>query len=48
VIPGADEKNKALAVAKVLIATAVLVGAGVAVFLIAQRKKARALAQIGA
>lgn len=46
VIPSGEETNKALAVAKVLISTAVLVGAGVAVFAIAQRKKARALALI--
>lgn len=46
VIPSDEETNKALAVAKVLISTAVLLGAGVAVFAIAQRKKARALALI--
>jgi len=45
VIPGADETNKALAVAKVLISTAALLAAGVAVFVVAQRKKARALAR---
>jgi amino acid transporter len=39
VIPGADETNKALAVAKVLVSTAVLIGAGVMVFVIAERKK---------
>ena len=41
VIPGEDETNKPLAVAKVLISTAVLIGAGVAVFVIAERKKKR-------
>ena len=45
VIPGADETNKALAVAKVLISTAALLAAGVAVIVVAQRKKARALAR---
>jgi glutamate:GABA antiporter len=44
VIPGADELNKFLAVAKVLISTAVLIGAGVVVFAVAQRKKAHTLA----
>jgi len=44
VIPSVDETNKALAVAKVLISTAVLIGAGVVVFLIAKRKKVRAAA----
>jgi amino acid transporter len=39
VIPGEDETNKPLAVAKVLISTAVLVGAGIVVFVIAERKK---------
>ena len=39
-IPGADETNKPLAVAKVLGGTVVLIGAGVAVFL-AERRKAR-------
>jgi amino acid transporter len=38
VIPGADETNKPLAVAKVVGGTALLVGAGVAVFLIARFK----------
>jgi glutamate:GABA antiporter len=41
VIPGEDETNKPLAVAKVLISTAVLIGAGVVVFVIAERKKKR-------
>jgi amino acid transporter len=41
-IPADDEPNKALAVAKVLGGTMVLVGAGVAVFL-AERRKARLL-----
>jgi amino acid transporter len=39
-IPGADEINKPLAVAKVLGGTIVLIGAGVAVFLV-ERRKAR-------
>ena len=39
-IPGADESNKPLAVAKVLGGTIVLIGAGVAVFLV-ERRKAR-------
>lgn len=38
VIPGADETNKPLAVVKVVGGTAVLVGAGVAVFLASSRK----------
>jgi amino acid transporter len=38
VIPGADETNKPLAVLKVVGGTAVLVGAGVAVFLASRRK----------
>ena len=40
-IPGADETNKALAVAKVLGGTAVLIGIGVVVFVL-ERKRARA------
>jgi amino acid transporter len=44
VIPGEDEVNKPLAVAKVLISTAVLIGAGVVVFAIAERKKKRQIA----
>lgn len=40
-IPGAEETNKALAVAKVLGGTALLIGLGLAVFL-AERRKARA------
>jgi glutamate:GABA antiporter len=47
-IPGAEETNKALAVAKVLISTAALIGAGVVVFVVAQRKKARSLARVEA
>ena len=39
VIPGEDETNKPLAIAKVLISTAVLIGAGVAVFAIARTKR---------
>jgi amino acid transporter len=42
VIPGEDETNKPLAVAKVLISTAVLIGAGVIVFVVAERKKKKA------
>ena len=42
VIPGADESNRALAVFKVIGSTAVLIGAGVIVYVIAERKKARA------
>jgi amino acid transporter len=42
VIPGEDETNKPLAVAKVLISTAVLIGAGVIVFAVAEHKKKRA------
>ncbi len=42
VMPGADETNKALAVAKVLVSTAVVIGAGAGIFVIAERKKARA------
>jgi len=41
VIPGADEANKPLAVAKVLGATFVLVGLGVGVFLIGRVKGRR-------
>ena len=44
VIPGADETNKPLAVAKVVGGTAALIGAGVAVFLFS-RFKARQLAK---
>lgn len=43
VIPGADETNKPLAVAKVLISTAVLIRAGVLVFVVSKRKKTRVL-----
>jgi amino acid transporter len=42
VIPGEDETNKPLAVAKVLISTAVLIAAGVIVFAVAERKKKKA------
>ncbi len=38
VIPGSEETNKPLAVAKVLGATLVLVGAGVAVFVVEKRE----------
>jgi len=41
VIPSAEEPNKPLAVAKVLISTAVLIGIGVAIFLRAERKRRR-------
>jgi amino acid transporter len=41
VIPGGDETNKPLAVIKVLSATAVLMGAGVAIFLLARFKVRR-------
>ncbi|HZD48109.1 MAG TPA: APC family permease [Silvibacterium sp.] len=41
VIPGEDEPNKLLAVAKVLISTAILIGIGVAIFLRAERKRTR-------
>jgi len=43
-IPGADEPNKPLAVAKVLGATAALIGLGVGVFLFARFKAHRGLA----
>jgi amino acid transporter len=39
VIPAPDETNKPLAVAKVILSTAVLIGAGIAVFVIAERRK---------
>ena len=39
VIPGEDEPNKPLAVAKVLISTAVLIGIGVAIYLRAERNR---------
>ena len=42
VIPGAEETNKPLAVAKVLGATALLIGAGVLLFIVARIKAARA------
>jgi hypothetical protein len=41
VIPGGDETNKPLAVIKVLSATTVLMGAGVAIFLWARFKARR-------
>jgi len=47
VIPGADETNKLLAVAKVLVSTAIVIGMGALVFAIAKHKKVRA-ASIGA
>ncbi len=39
VIPPSEELHKALAVAKVVVSTAVLIGAGVAVFVLARRKR---------
>ena len=42
VIPGAEETNKPLAVAKVLGATALLIGAGVLLFIVARIRAARA------
>jgi amino acid transporter len=45
VIPGEDEPHKLLAVAKVLISTAILIGIGVAIFLRAERKRRRAMLQ---
>ena len=42
VIPPAEELNKPLAIAKVLVSTAVLIGAGVVLFIIAKIKGARA------
>ncbi|MBV8629718.1 MAG: hypothetical protein JOZ83_02255 [Silvibacterium sp.] len=41
VIPSADEPNKPLAVAKVLISTAVLIGIGVGIYLRAERRRRR-------
>jgi amino acid transporter len=41
VIPGDDEPHKLLAIAKVLISTAVLIGIGVAIFIRAERKRKR-------
>jgi hypothetical protein len=46
-IPADEEPNKPLALAKVLVATAVLVGAGVVVFWIAQRKRRALIADSG-
>jgi glutamate:GABA antiporter len=39
VIPPGEELHKAVAVAKVLVSTAVLIGAGMAVFLLSRRKR---------
>jgi glutamate:GABA antiporter len=39
VIPGEDEPNKLLAVAKVLVSTAILIGVGVIIFIAAERKR---------
>jgi amino acid transporter len=41
VIPGEDEPHKLLAIAKVLISTAILIGIGVAIFLRAERRRQR-------
>lgn len=45
VFPAEEEPHKAMAVAKVLVLTAVLVGAGAVVFAIGQRKRKRLLGQ---
>jgi amino acid transporter len=45
VIPGDDEPNKLLAIAKVLISTAILIAAGVLIFIVAERKRKRAVCQ---
>ena len=45
-IPADEEPNKPLALAKVLVSTAVLVGAGVVVFAIAQRKRRKLLREL--
>ena len=45
VIPSDNETNKPLAVAKVIGSTAILIAAGVIVYVIAERKKARTAAQ---
>jgi amino acid transporter len=45
VFPAQEEPHKAMAVAKVLLLTAVLVGAGAVVFAIGQRKRKRLLAE---
>ena len=45
VFPAQEEPHKAMAVAKVLVLTALLVGAGAAVFAVGQRKRKRLLAQ---
>jgi len=43
VFPAEEEPHKAMAVAKVLVLTAVLVGAGMVVFAIGRRKKRKLL-----
>jgi multisubunit Na+/H+ antiporter MnhC subunit len=43
VFPAEEEPHKAMAVAKVLVLTAVLVGAGMVVFAIGRRKRRRLL-----
>ncbi|HEY1810287.1 MAG TPA: APC family permease [Acidobacteriaceae bacterium] len=45
VIPASEEPNKPLAVAKVLVSTAVLIGGGTLLFLIAERKRKTLLGQ---
>ncbi|HEX3660796.1 MAG TPA: hypothetical protein VHU89_05165, partial [Acidobacteriaceae bacterium] len=45
VIPADEEPNKPLAVAKVLVSTAVLIGSGVLLFLVAERKRKTLLEQ---
>jgi amino acid transporter len=46
VFPAEEEPHKAMAVAKVLVLTAVLVGAGVAVFAIGRRKRRKLLGEL--
>ena len=41
VIPSADEPNKPLAITKVLVSTAALIGIGIAIFLCSERKRRR-------
>jgi len=47
VIPADEEPDKPLAVAKVLVSTAVLIGGGTLLFLIAERKRKALLAERG-
>jgi glutamate:GABA antiporter len=44
-IPGEDEPHELLAVAKVLISTAILIGIGVAIFLRAESRRRKAAAR---